>query len=89
MWYYKNSLNSSYNISQKLKCSSENEMHWKIVTMKDSPKLSYKTLLQSPLIGLNGKVINKNTVFGILHGSENTTFVYILHTEYSNIWTNT
>ena len=33
---------------------------------------------------LNGKEINKNTVFGILHGSKNTTLVYIVNAEYSD-----
>ena len=33
---------------------------------------------------LNGKVINKNTVFDILRGSD-TIFVYILNAEYSDI----
>ena len=32
-------------------------------------KLSYETLAQSSLISLNGEFINKDIVFGILHGS--------------------
>ena len=35
------------------------------------------------MIGLIGNLINKNTVFGILHGSKNTTFY--LHPEMLNI----
>ena len=30
-------------------------------------------------------MINQNTEFGILHGSENAPFVYILYVEYSDI----
>ena len=36
-----------------------------------SPKLPYKTILQSLLMNLNRKEINKNTVFGTWHGIEN------------------
>ena len=33
----------------------------------------------------NEKFLNKNTEFGILDGSENAPFVYILYAEYSDI----
>ena len=43
-------------------------------------KSSYKALLQSHLISLNGKIANKNTETDILHG--NAPSVYILYAEY-------
>ena len=36
-----------------------------------------------------GEIINKNTEFSTLHGSENAFFVYILHAEYIPNYTNT
>ena len=54
------------------------------VTMKSFQKLSYKTLLRSPLISLKGVIFNKNTEFGILNGSENVP-MFTLFTRVLNI----
>ena len=56
-----------------MKYSSENEI-LKGFAKKSSPKLSYKTLLQSPLINLNWKN-NKKYRICILHGSRSARFV--------------
>ena len=53
-------------------------MYRKVVTMKNSPK-------RSPLISLNGEIINKITHnLELLHASENVPFVYILYAAYSD-----
>ena len=38
--------------------------------------LNFKNKSSITMYQLNGKEINKYTVIGILHGNENTTFVY-------------
>ena len=76
-WY--NNLKQYYTLYLRIQIYiSENEMYGKVVTLLRSPKTFLKTLLQFQLISLNVKVINKNTLCSILHGSENITLIYIL-----------
>ena len=64
---------------------------WNVLKCVNNVKFTnfflYNTSTKTPLISLIVKVTNKNTtVFGILQGSKNITFVYILNAEFYNIW---
>ena len=47
-----------------------------------------KQLIKFLYNSLNVEINNKTTAVGILQGSENASFDYILNTEYYDIWKN-